>query len=179
MGRRPAHCYSRIDRPPYTRKKYMRGGPDSKIRMFDLGSPGTIFEKEIELRAEKPIQISHNALEAARVHVNRYLNTNISREDYHYRICVYPHHIARENKMMTGAGADRVQDGMRKAFGKPIARLARVKEGQVILRVRTHPENINVAKDALRRGKAKMPCPCRIVVQDAKNNPKSYQEQST
>ncbi|MFW9994489.1 MAG: 50S ribosomal protein L16 [Candidatus Odinarchaeota archaeon] len=178
MGRRPAHCYTRIDRPPYTRKKYMRGGPDSKIRMFDLGAPGGIFEKEIELRAERSVQISHNALEAARIHVNRHLTTILGRENYHYRICVFPHHMARENKMMTGAGADRVQEGMRRAFGKPVARLARVKEGQVLLRIRINPENIQTAKDALKRGKAKMPCPCRIVVQDAKNNPKSWQEQS-
>ncbi|MHA1448592.1 MAG: 50S ribosomal protein L16 [Candidatus Hodarchaeales archaeon] len=168
MGRRPAHCYTRIDRPPYTRKKYMRGGPDSKIRMFDLGNPGGKFDKEIELLAEKAVQISHNALEAARIHVNRYLASNLpSRDDYHYRICVFPHHMARENKMMTGAGADRVQEGMRRAFGKPVARLARVRVNQVILRVRVNADYVPIAKDALRRGKHKMPCKCRIVVKDA------------
>lgn len=168
MGRRPAHCYTRIDRPPYTRKKYMRGGPDSKIRMFDLGNPGGKFDKEIVLLAGKAVQISHNALEAARIHVNRYLGNNLpSKDDYHYRICVYPHHMARENKMMTGAGADRVQEGMRRAFGKPVSRLARVRVDQVILRIRVNEAHVTIAKDAMRRGKHKMPCRCRVVVNDA------------
>ncbi|MHA2113057.1 MAG: hypothetical protein ACW98W_16390 [Candidatus Hodarchaeales archaeon] len=50
------------------------------------------------------------------MHVNRYLTRSVGRENYHYRVCVYPHHRIRENKMMTGAGADRIQNGMRKAL---------------------------------------------------------------
>ncbi|MHA1444497.1 MAG: 50S ribosomal protein L16, partial [Candidatus Hodarchaeales archaeon] len=105
MGRRPAHCYTRIDRPAFTRKKFIKGGPDSKIRTFDLGSPGKEFPIEVSLYAKERCQISHNALEAARIHVNRYLTRSVGRENYHYRVCVYPHHRIRENKMMTGAGA--------------------------------------------------------------------------
>ena len=48
------------------------------------------------------------------------------RMGYHLKIRVYPHHIVRENPMATGAGADRVQDGMRKAFGKPVSSVAMV-----------------------------------------------------
>jgi large subunit ribosomal protein L10e len=162
MGRRPASCYTRIDRPAFTRKKFIKGGPDSKIRTFDLGSPGKEFPLEVSLIAEERCQISHNALEAARIHVNRFLTRNIGRENYHYRICVYPHHRIRENKMMTGAGADRIQNGMRLAFGKVISVAARVYEGDRLLFVRTNIENLDLAKDALRRGKAKFPTPCRI-----------------
>jgi large subunit ribosomal protein L10e len=162
MGRRPASCYTRIDRPAFTRKKFIKGGPDSKIRTFDLGSPGKDFPIEISLIAEERCQISHNALEAARIHVNRFLTRNIGRDNYHYRICVYPHHRIRENKMMTGAGADRIQNGMRKAFGKVISVAARVYEGDRLLFIRTNIENLDIAKDALRRGKAKFPTPCRI-----------------
>ena len=164
MGKRPAYCYTRVDRPAYTRKKYIKGGPEPKIRTFDLGSPGKEFPLEVSLFTDERCQISHNALEAARVHVNRFLTRNIGRENYHYRVCVYPHHRIRENKMMTGAGADRLQDGMRKAFGKIISVAARVFEGDRILFIRTYPENLTIAKDALRRGKAKFPSPCRIKV---------------
>ncbi|MFX1514668.1 MAG: 50S ribosomal protein L16 [Promethearchaeota archaeon] len=164
MGKRPAYCYSRVDRPPYTRKKFIKGGPEPKIRAFDFGSPGKEFPLEISLITDERCQISHNALEAARIHVNRFLTRKIGRENYHYRVCVYPHHRIRENKMMTGAGADRLQDGMRKAFGKIISVAARVFEGDRILFVRTYPEHVALAKDALRRGKAKFPAPCRIKI---------------
>ncbi|MFX0183556.1 MAG: 50S ribosomal protein L16 [Candidatus Hodarchaeota archaeon] len=164
MGKRPAHCYTRVDRPPYTRKKYIKGGSEPKIRAFDFGAPDKEFPLEVSLITDERCQISHNALEAARIHVNRFLTRKIGRDNYHYRVCVYPHHRIRENKMMTGAGADRVQDGMRKAFGKVISMAARVFEGDQILFVRTYPENIAVAKDALRRGKAKFPPPCRIKI---------------
>ncbi|MFX0170445.1 MAG: 50S ribosomal protein L16 [Candidatus Hodarchaeota archaeon] len=168
MGKRPASCYTRVDRPAYTRKKYIKGGPDPKIRSFDLGSPGKDFPIEISLISTERCQISHNALEAARVHVNRFLTRKLGRENYHYRICVYPHHRIRENKMMTGAGADRIQDGMRKAFGKVISVAARVYEGDRLLFVRTNAQNVELAKDALRRGKAKFPSPSRIVITKGK-----------
>ena len=166
MGRRPARCYSNQDRPPYTRKKFIRGGPEPKIRIFDLGNPkgGTDFPVQLSLRIMEETQISHNALEAARVQVNRFLTEQLGRENYYYKICVFPHHIIRENKMMTGAGADRVQDGMRKAFGKPMGSAARVKKNQKILQVRVAPQNFKVAKEALKRGKPKFSKPCRIFI---------------
>lgn len=146
MGKRPAYCYTGVNRPPYTRKKYIKGGPEPKIRVFDFGSPDKEFPLEVSLITDERCQISHNALEAARIHVNRFLTRKIGRENYYYRVCVYPHHRIRENKMMTGAGADRLQDGMRKAFGKVISVAARVYEGDRILFVRTHSENVTLAK---------------------------------
>lgn len=52
-------------------------------------------------------QLSSEALEAARICVNKFLTTNIGRENFHCRIRVHPHHITRINKMLTCAGADR------------------------------------------------------------------------
>ena len=66
--------------------------------------------------------------------------------------------------MMTGAGADRIQNGMRKAFGKVISVAARVYEEDRLLFVRTNVENLALAKDALRRGKSKFPTPEEFVV---------------
>lgn len=166
MGRRPARCYSNQDRPAYTRKKFIRGGPEPKIRIFDLGNTSgkTNYPLQVSLRIMEKTQISHNALEAARVQVNRYLTEQLGRENYYYKICVFPHHIIRENKMMTGAGADRVQDGMRLAFGKPMGSAARVRKNQKILQVRSDPQNFKVIKEALRRGKPKFPKKTKIVI---------------
>lgn len=169
MGRRPASCYTRIDRPAYTRKKYIKGGPEPKIRSFDFGAPGKDFPIELTLFADERAQISHNALEAARIHVNRYLTRSLGRESYHFKVCVYPHHKIRENKMMTGAGADRIQNGMRLSFGKVTSVAARVYENDRLLLVRTNPEYLTVAKGALKRGKAKFPIPCRIVITKGKD----------
>ena len=37
MGRRPARCYRYTKNKPYPKSRYCRGGPDSKIRIFDSG----------------------------------------------------------------------------------------------------------------------------------------------
>jgi large subunit ribosomal protein L10e len=42
------------------------------------------------------------------------------------RIRVHPFHIVRINKMLSCAGADRLQQGMRGAWGKPYGSVARV-----------------------------------------------------
>jgi len=66
--------------------------------------------------------------------------------------------------MATGAGADRVQDGMRKAFGKPVSNVALVKANQKVLTIKTNKKNFKDAKEALRRAAMKFPVPCRVVV---------------
>lgn len=45
------------------------------------------------------------------------------------RIRVHPFHVIRQKKMLTCAGADRLQTGMRHAFGKPAGTVARVDIG--------------------------------------------------
>lgn len=85
---------------------------------------------------------------------------------YHLKIRVYPHHIVRENPMATGAGADRVQDGMRKAYGKPVSSVAIVKADQRVLTIRTNKKNFKDAKEALRRAAMKFPVPCKIVIDE-------------
>ncbi len=164
MGRRPARCYSTIDRPSYTRKKFIRGGPEPKIKIFDLGNTNkqNDFPVVLSLRITEATQVSHNALEAARVQINRYLTEEVGRENFYFKICVYPHHIIRENKMMTGAGADRVQDGMRQAFGKPMGSAARVRQGQTLLIVKVAPMHFKQAKEGIKRGKSKFSKHTRI-----------------
>ena len=68
--------------------------------------------------------------------------------------------MLRENKQATGAGADRVSQGMRCAFGKTVGTAARLKRNQTILSIQTTPEFYLVAKDALRKASMKFPSPC-------------------
>ena len=148
----------------YTRKDYIRKIPGSRIVQYDMGNLSAEFPLTVSLEVKEPTQISHNALEAARIASNRYMQRKSGRMGYHLKIRVYPHHIVRENPMATGAGADRVQDGMRKAFGKPVSSVALVKANQKILTIQTNKKNFKDSKEALRRAAMKFPVPCRIVV---------------
>ena len=67
--------------------------------------------------------------------------------------------------MMAFAGADRLQDGMRLAFGKPIGTAARVTSGQTIILIRTKPEYIERAKRALKVASSKISVPTKIVIE--------------
>lgn len=159
-----ARCYRRVKGQPYARKEYMRGHPPPKITKFTMGNPSGSFQYQLELVALEASQIRHNALEAARVATNRFLQRRLGVENYCLRILPYPHVVLRENKMIFGAHADRLQEGMRRAFGKPVGTAARVKSSQAIITVKVNEEDIKIAKDALRRGGAKLPVPCRVVV---------------
>jgi len=110
-------------------------------------------------------QIRHIALEAARISANRFLSKKIPQNGYHLKIRVYPHNVIRENKIATGAGADRISEGMRKAFGKPVGTAARVSADQEIITLETTPANFTTAKLALKRAAIKLPSPCYIEVE--------------
>jgi len=164
MSRKPARMYRDIRGRVTTRKEYIGGVPNPRISQFDLGNLTADFPIEVTLFAKEKCNILHRALEAARVAANRYIMKAAGKSNYRMKIRVYPHVVVRENKQATGAGADRVSQGMRKSYGKPVGTAARVKEGQKIISIWTTPENVEKAKDALRRAIAKLPTPCRIEV---------------
>ena len=153
---------------PYTRKEYIRAQPASKITKFTMGDTKASFPIQAQLLSTEEAQIRHNALEAARIASNRVLINKLGNA-YVMRVVPYPHTILRENKMIFGAHADRLQDGMRKSFGKPIGIAARVKVGQPIIEIGVGENAVEVAREALRRGGDKLPVPCRIVVEKTPN----------
>ena len=69
--------------------------------------------------------------------IYRYLVKVAGKEGFHLRVRAHPYHVVRINKMLSCAGADRLQTGMRGAWGKPNGTVARVNIGQIILSVRT------------------------------------------
>jgi len=168
MARKPARMYRDIRGRVTTRKEYIGGVPNPRITQFDLGNLTQEFPVEISLIAKEKCNILHRALESARIAANRHIMKMAGKSNYHLKIRVYPHVVVRENKQATGAGADRVSQGMRKAYGKPVGTAAQVKEGQKIISIWTYPHNIEHAKNALKRANAKIPTPCRIEVSQVK-----------
>jgi large subunit ribosomal protein L10e len=169
MALRPAKCYRKLERP-YTRrsnrkpkKGYVKGVPDKKIHRFEMGDPKKAYRLKAYIVSERGVQIRHNALEAARIACNKYLVTEIGKENFFMKVLIFPHHVMRENALATGAGADRFSEGMRRAFGKPIGLAARVKPNQRIFEIRLDSGKEHIAKEALRRAVMKFPTPCRIV----------------
>jgi len=140
----------------------MGGIPASRIAQFVLGNKKGVFPVQLDLCANEQCQIRHVSLESARIAANRSLEKNAGLNDYRLRIRVYPHHVLRENKQATGAGADRVSQGMRASFGKIVGTAARVKQDQIIMSVETFEKNVGHAKEALRKASSKLPSPCII-----------------
>jgi len=164
MVRKPNSMYRQIKGPAYTRKEYMGGVPASRITQFDLGNKSGEFPIVVSLVAKETCHIRHTALEAARITANRTISKKAGAVGYHLKVRVFPHHVLRENKQATGAGADRVSQGMRKAFGKLVGTAARVPSGQRVITIRTTKQHFVTAKDALRKAGMKLPTPISIVV---------------
>lgn len=160
MGRRPARCYRYLNKKAYIKSRFARACPESKIAIHDLGNrkaPVELFPARINLVSREKEHLSSEALESARIACNKYLMKTIGKDNYHVRICPQPINILRINKMLSCAGADRLQTGMRGSFGKPYGRAARVFFGQHIINVRTKECYVADAKEALRRAKNKFP----------------------
>jgi large subunit ribosomal protein L10e len=66
--------------------------------------------------------------------------------------------------MLSVAGADRLQTGMRGAWGKPAGKVARVSVGQILISIRTSDRHLPVAIEALRRSMYKFPGRQKVIV---------------
>merc|ERR1712087_265616 len=137
---------------PYPKSRYNRGVPDPKLRLYDGGkkkSQWRDFPCSVHLVSKEKEMISSESLESARIAANKYMVMNTAKDGFHLRIRPHPWHTVRINKMLSCAGADRLQQGMRGAFGKALCRSARVGIGQILLSIRTTPDKVKYAKEAL------------------------------
>ncbi|XP_075413321.1 large ribosomal subunit protein uL16-like [Tenrec ecaudatus] len=158
--RRPARCYRYCKKKPYPKSRFCRGVPDANIHIFDLGrKKAKVDEFPLcgHMVSDEYEQLSSEALEAARICANKFMVKSWSKDGFHIRVRLHPFHIIRINKMLSCAGADRLQTGMRGAFGKPQGTVARVHIGQVIMSIRTKLQNKEHVIEALRRAKFKFP----------------------
>merc|ERR1711881_487628 len=160
MGRRPARCYRYCKNKPYPKSRFCRGDPDPKIRIYDLGSKKASvlnFPHHVVMVSDELEQLSSEALEAARICANKYMTKTIGKEAFHLRMRCHPFHVTRINKMLSCADADRLQTGMRGAYGKPQGLVARVRIGQPLMSVRIKDHHEAAALEALRRQKVGIP----------------------
>ena len=166
-GLRKGHCYSKIVRA-YTRysrvkaKNYIKAIPTNKVVRFDMGDPAKTFQYEVSLISNRDHQIRHNSLESARQLVNRRMYTKLGPKGYFLKLKVYPYHITRENKMLGGAHADRLQTGMAHSFGKPVGLAAQARKDVIIFSAKVDQEGLETAKEALSLARPRMPGKYRI-----------------
>ena len=162
MAKNPGRMYRKITQHAYTRREFMGGVPGNRILQYESGVATGDFPVTLTLIAEERGQVRHTALESMRQTAVRALDAGIGRENYHLQVRVYPHHVLRQNKQASGAGADRVSMGMRLAFGKAIGTAARVEAGQALLQVRVTPKGVAAAKEAMRKAYNKVATPCHV-----------------
>ncbi len=168
MGLRPGHCYNTTKDRPYTRhavtvhsRNYIGATPGLKTRQWNMGDGMKAFDTVVDLKVDcNPlgVQLRDNAIESARLMINRTLIKRVGKEGFFLKLRVYPHHILRENKQAQGAHADRIQKGMSHAFGKVIGRAARIRSGQVIFSALVFDADAEKAVGAMMLGKSRFPC---------------------
>ena len=163
MTRKPARMYRKVEGQVYTRREYMGGVPAMRVTQFDTGNLKEEFPYSLSLGTEEAGQVRDIALEAARVSAVRVLE-RAAPNAFHLKVRRFPHQILREHKMAMGAGADRISDGMRRAFGKPVGHAVRAQIGTELLTVYTTQDHLDDAKEALRKASHKLPVPTRVLV---------------
>lgn len=178
MALRKASSYSKFKARPYTRKSakksksYIKTIPPTKVVKLHMGDISGFgkgkYPTLIKVASLEQVQLRDNAIEAARQSIHKDLEINFPGQ-YYFSVKVYPHHILRENKMLTGAGADRMQTGMTQSFGATIGRAAFVKPNQIIFLIAVNSEKaLQVTRAAIKKIKAKLPCSTRILVEKIK-----------
>ena len=176
MGLRPGRCYSTTKDRPFTRfaekvqhRNYIGAVPGIKTRQFNMGNGLMEFNRILDLKVKcSPlgVQVRDNALESARMSINRALIKRIGKDEFFLKVRVFPHQILRENKQAQGAHADRIQKGMSHAFGRPIGRAVRMRDGQKIFSVLVMAENAEKAKDSLLAAAPRVPCELGVSISE-------------
>ncbi|VVB58442.1 50S ribosomal protein L10e [Candidatus Anstonella stagnisolia] len=161
MGLRPARTCRDLGKVPWARyskkkprKSFVKAMPHLSLNVYLMGAKAP-YDVQMALVAGQDIQLRDNALESARQAANKYLE-KVMLNQYLFKILVYPHNVIRENKMIAGAGADRLQKGMRKSFGRSTDRAARIQKGQVMFTIKTKKSNMPQIIEAYRRAKSKL-----------------------
>lgn len=162
MGIRPSKSIRDADKVAWTRfsrskprRSFIKAMPHQDLQVFRMGTIKKDYDSIMHLISEYPVILRDNAIESARQTCNKYLE-KIILGNYYFIVRVFPHHVVRENKMIAGAGADRLQKGMRQSFGRPTDKAARLGTGTEVFTVYSYKQNAEHMKTALVRAKKKL-----------------------
>ncbi|MFH1393390.1 MAG: 50S ribosomal protein L16 [Candidatus Micrarchaeota archaeon] len=171
-GIRPGRAIRDADKVAWTRfsrrkprRSFIKAMPHGNLHQYRMGVIKEDFDLVVHLNSLEPIIIRDNAMESARQTANKLLEARLA-GNYYFIVRVYPHHVTRENKMIAGAGADRLQKGMRRAFGRPSSRAARLGVGTSLFTIHTFKANLPVVRAALVKAKKKLSGTYRMVVEE-------------
>ncbi|MCS7122414.1 MAG: 50S ribosomal protein L16 [Candidatus Micrarchaeota archaeon] len=144
-------------------KSYVKALPHMDLRqiMNGTGKPED-YSVEYALIAQETFLHRDNAIEAARQSIVKYLEPKIPGK-FLLLVRKYPHVVIRENRMLAGAGADRIQKGMRRSFGKPVDRGATVKRNEPIFSLYLASDDPKMAHEALRKAARKLSGSWKVV----------------
>ncbi|MCL5101852.1 MAG: 50S ribosomal protein L16 [Candidatus Marsarchaeota archaeon] len=148
------------------RKNYIRAKPHTSLLVFNMGVDKPDFDTVFTLKTKQAIQLRSNSIESARQMINKHLELTAP-GDFYFKVLVYPHMIIREHRMATGAGADRISQGMSHAFGKPVSVAARLREGQPLFMVKTKAKNAQHVRESFRRASSKLSGLYKVDVEQA------------
>jgi large subunit ribosomal protein L10e len=151
------------------RKNYVKSMPHTSLLIFNMGKDKPNYDLLLTLNSDQAVQLRSNSLEAARQVANKHLENELI-NNYYFTVVTYPHNVIREKKRATGAGADRLSQGMSLSFGSPSSTAARVRKGQPILRLKTLSASKDVARAALKRAASKLSGTYTISMSQIKNN---------
>jgi len=175
---RKASAYSKRLVVPFTRiskkrqKSYIKVVPPQKIVKFTMGREDLYRNGKLPfvltVVSNEDVQIRHNSLEACRQYINKKLTVELN-DQFLFKVIPFPHHIQRENKMLTGAGADRMQTGMQLSFGKSVGKAAIMKKGGRIFLLALPTEKAVIsARHMIKQVRPKLPCTVRILSESPK-----------
>ncbi len=172
MGLRPGRTMRDTLKPSWTRhsrskprKSYIKAMPHQDITQFRMGTIKPDYNVTFRLISQQDIQIRDNALESSRQAVNKYLE-KVMLGNFYFVVRVFPHQVIRENKMIAGAGADRLQKGMRQSFGRATDKAARVRKNQEVFTINTYKDKTPLIQAAIKRALKKLPGAYKLVMDE-------------
>lgn len=164
MALRKANSYSKRRVNPFTRKSsvkrkaYIKTVPPAIVTKFSMGKDDqNKLKHRITLVSCEKVQLRQNAIESCRQYIHKELEEKFLGQ-YFFRIFPYPHHIQRENRMLTGAGADRMSTGMQLSFGVSMNKAAILKpESRIFLIAVPNEKAVIFVREILNKIKSKLP----------------------
>ena len=139
------------------KKNYVKSLPHTSLMIFNMGMDRPTYDTLYTLNSDQNVQLRSNSLEASRQVANKHLERELV-NNYYFTVVTYPHNVIREKKRATGAGADRLSQGMSMSFGKPVSVAARINQGTDVFEVKVigNAASLSVAKEALKRASSKI-----------------------